>query len=115
MRRSLRNVMGLALLLALVLSPLAVQAATSSYGANYGYDDNVSATQGHMVVCDSESDGDPAYSIFDTLQSGTDLRVGDNGEGCGHRYVLSRVTYHYTCEDHAFSPDPCGGGVYANT
>ena len=116
MHGSMTRFLGLALVLAFVLSPLAVQAAQSSYQGNYSYDANNSATQGNIVVCDTEADGNPAYALVDTQASGTGFRQDDDSSsGCGFRGFASRVTAHQTCEDEAFRPDPCGPKVLATT
>jgi hypothetical protein len=95
-----------------MLTPVVASAVTSSYGSNYSYNSSSYKT---MYACDAESDSNSSYAVFNTISSGTGLRVTDsNGSasGCGVRSVISSITSHKTCEDQDFTPDPCGGWKY---
>lgn len=99
----------------IVASPSVGFAVTSSYGANYSYDQNTGYSGANFQnVCDQESDQDNAYSVFGTTGSGTLTVTDTNGSsgGCAYRESYTPVKWHYTCEDHDFSPDGCGTTMF---
>jgi hypothetical protein len=80
------------------------------YSFNYG-----SVGDAWMGTCDQESDGNGAYSNFQTSGSGSTFRLEDpNGSaaGCGYGGAYNAIYRHRTCEDIAFQPDSCGDYVY---
>jgi hypothetical protein len=109
-RRPLQIVL---LLAAIMLAVPSVAFALRSYdGDDYSEDwDSIRRVR----ICDNESDGNGAYTNYQTTGSGSTFRIEDqNGSsaGCTSSGLHVRIYRHQACEDVAAWPDHCGPYVY---